>query len=176
MSAVKGRIFRRGDCAVCGFEVAVKLSGHPRVHGSPACSGTEAPARDITEEVREQRKLLTLAERKAYDREYYQRNKERHNAGRRGGIRRHTQKRRAMLNRIKLERGCADCGYNAHAVALDFDHIGEKSADVSQLYVRSLTRLLDEIAKCEVVCANCHRIRTAQRAGWASSSPEEDIA
>jgi hypothetical protein len=81
-----------------------------------------------------------------------------------------------MLNRIKLERGCADCGYNAHAVALDFDHTGAKMKGVSALYVHSLETLMAEIAKCEVVCANCHRIRTAQRAGWPSSSQQEDIA
>jgi hypothetical protein len=29
-----------------------------------------------------------------------------------------------------------------------------------------LERLADEIAKCDVLCANCHRRRTAQRASW----------
>ena len=30
----------------------------------------------------------------------------------------------------------------------------------------SLQKIQEEITKCEVVCANCHRIRTATRAGW----------
>lgn len=73
---------------------------------------------------------------------------------------------RAWLDAYKVEKGCADCGYNAHPRALDFDHIGtDKIADVGWLVhaVVSWTRILAEIAKCEVVCANCHRVRTADR-------------
>lgn len=72
----------------------------------------------------------------------------------------------AWLDKIKTDAGCADCGYNAYGVALDFDHLPEfeKSFNVSKL-VRygSIDRILDEIAKCEVVCANCHRVRTMKR-------------
>jgi hypothetical protein len=32
---------------------------------------------------------------------------------------------------------------------------------------RSRQDILDEIAKCELVCANCHALRTAERAGWS---------
>jgi hypothetical protein len=47
---------------------------------------------------------------------------------------------------------------------MDFDHIGSKEANISALMSRSgLDRLVKEIAKCEVVCANCHRIRTQAR-------------
>lgn len=47
---------------------------------------------------------------------------------------------------------------------MDFDHIGEKRLEVSRLlYVSGTAALLEEIAKCEVVCANCHRIRTKRR-------------
>jgi hypothetical protein len=68
---------------------------------------------------------------------------------------------------IKLERGCADCGYDEDPVALDFDHIGgTKLSAVSRMLNQAIDRILDEIEKCEVVCANCHRIRThARRAG-----------
>jgi L-lysine 2,3-aminomutase len=55
-------------------------------------------------------------------------------------------------------------------VVLQFDHIGDdKSATVSRLVTSaySWTRILLEIAKCEVVCANCHARRTARRhGGW----------
>lgn len=70
------------------------------------------------------------------------------------------------VNLIKIERGCADCGYNEHACALDFDHLPEfdKVSNVSSL-IRTCgwKRVEEEIAKCEVVCANCHRVRTAER-------------
>lgn len=66
----------------------------------------------------------------------------------------------------KLAHGCADCGYNASAYALQFDHVrGDKKANVSDL-IRSDYKwetVLEEIDKCEVVCANCHAIRTKSR-------------
>ncbi|MBA3694184.1 MAG: hypothetical protein H0X15_11020 [Acidobacteria bacterium] len=49
---------------------------------------------------------------------------------------------------------------------MDFDHrVGEeKKAHVSRLVgMMNLQNLLDEIEKCDVVCANCHRIRTYER-------------
>lgn len=71
---------------------------------------------------------------------------------------------REFVQAIKLERGCVDCGYNAHAEALDFDYVDDnKRTDVSKLYLFSRAIILREIAKCEVVCANCHRVRTAAR-------------
>lgn len=75
---------------------------------------------------------------------------------------------RAGVERVaqyKLAAGCIDCGYNAHAVALDMDHVrGTKTANVARLYAAASETLEAELAKCDVVCANCHRIRTAARA------------
>ena len=72
--------------------------------------------------------------------------------------------RRQWIDSIKLVSGCVDCGYREDSRALDFDHIkGEKTFNVSQMFGYSKNRLLAEIAKCEVVCANCHRIRTFDR-------------
>lgn len=52
-----------------------------------------------------------------------------------------------------------DCGYNAHHSALQFDHVrGKKSRNVCD--ARSIKQAIIEIAKCEVVCANCHAVRT----------------
>ena len=70
------------------------------------------------------------------------------------------------INQYKLDKGCADCGYNLHSAALEFDHLPgtEKSFNIGEK-VRSLKaeRIWEEIAKCEVVCANCHAIRTVER-------------
>lgn len=67
---------------------------------------------------------------------------------------------------IKQEHGCVDCGYREHAIALQFDHVsGTKKASVSNL-IRSdyaWSTILEEIAKCEVRCANCHAVVTARR-------------
>lgn len=66
---------------------------------------------------------------------------------------------------IKVASGCTDCGLKMpeHPEVFDFDHIDptQKTGSVaSKLTSGSLASLKDEIAKCEVVCANCHRIRT----------------
>ena len=67
---------------------------------------------------------------------------------------------------IKLEQGCIDCGYNEHAVALQFDHTGDdKKMNVSDM-IRSdyaWSSIMEEIRKCEVRCANCHSVMTAKR-------------
>ena len=72
---------------------------------------------------------------------------------------------KARIDAIKLARGCADCGYNAHPAALDFDHLpgAEKRGGLSRMFGMAWEGVEAEIAKCEVVCSNCHRIRTAER-------------
>jgi hypothetical protein len=62
---------------------------------------------------------------------------------------------------------CADCGQRDPLV-LQFDHIEAKANHVSWLVGSgcSSSRLLQELAKCIVRCANCHRRRTAQAGGW----------
>jgi hypothetical protein len=73
---------------------------------------------------------------------------------------------KAYLDAIKLERGCVDCGYKGHPAALDFDHLpgATKAHELAKLVLWGNKEALDaEIAKCEVVCANCHRIRTLAR-------------
>lgn len=75
---------------------------------------------------------------------------------------------RALIDRIKVESGCVDCGIRDpdHPEIYDFDHLPgvEKTGNVSQLVTRgTVDDVLAEVAKCEVVCANCHRIRTKQR-------------
>lgn len=78
--------------------------------------------------------------------------------------RRKTVERREMLARIKMKRGCMDCRYKGHPVALDFDHVnGKKFMGVAQMGTFSLERILAEVAKCQIVCFRCHRLREAGR-------------
>ena len=89
------------------------------------------------------------------------------------------QSRKAKIAEVKLERGCADCGYNQHAAALDFDHLPgtEKLFNIGSQLMRTWESILAEIDKCEVVCANCHRIRTAERGYQASNvTSQQSIA
>ena len=60
---------------------------------------------------------------------------------------------------------CTDCGQVFPEECMDFDHIADnKVADVSEL-TKNLcwSKIEEEISKCELVCSNCHRIRTARR-------------
>lgn len=71
---------------------------------------------------------------------------------------------------------CVVCG-EADPVVLEFDHLDEKIASISVLMSRAATRsaVEAEIARCEVVCTNCHRRRTATRAGWRRASVPEAV-
>lgn len=74
------------------------------------------------------------------------------------------RKFRELLSTLKQEAGCADCG-NDNPIVLDFDHIRDKKYNVSQMVHDgfSWAAIKKEIEKCEIVCANCHRIRTYMR-------------
>lgn len=59
---------------------------------------------------------------------------------------------------------CTDCGKRYPYYVMDFDHIrGEKVNDIACLITSSVEVIKKEIAKCEVVCANCHRERTQRQ-------------
>lgn len=78
------------------------------------------------------------------------------------------KKRIYILEYLKTH-PCIDCGEN-HLAVLDFDHVrGVKSESVTVMlsHAYSQKRIDEEIAKCEVRCANCHRKRTASTQRWA---------
>lgn len=62
----------------------------------------------------------------------------------------------------KLSIGCQDCGYAAHHAALEFDHVDDNKA-LNVCNSKSIAQAKAEISKCEVVCSNCHRVRTFDR-------------
>lgn len=76
------------------------------------------------------------------------------------------------LREYKAAAGCADCG-ERDPIVLEFDHRdgSMKENNIGDAHHRgwSLERLLLEAAKCDVVCANCHRRRTAN-AFWRDLS------
>lgn len=58
---------------------------------------------------------------------------------------------------------CADCGGLFPPYVMDFDHRdpATKSFEITRVAGRvSRKKLLEEIAKCDIVCSNCHRVRT----------------
>lgn len=70
---------------------------------------------------------------------------------------------RKMLRELKSV-PCLDCGVEYPFYVMQFDHVrGEKKFGVATGPYRKLEDLMEEIEKCEVVCANCHAIRTYKR-------------
>ena len=110
----------------------------------------------------------------AYQQQWYERNRQRHRAM--------TAARRAIVRRINKalvetakSRPCADCGGCFPTFVMDFDHArGKKIGNVAHMKTNATTAALAaEIAKCDVVCANCHRMRTHIR-GHYRARPSAD--
>lgn len=99
---------------------------------------------------------------------YYRRNAARLNAEDKGRDRRtstgpRTEAFQAWMDFVKQE-PCLECGGRFPPEAMDFDHVrGKKTRGIGQMQMASKTTLFNEMQKCELVCANCHRVRTRQR-------------
>ena len=69
----------------------------------------------------------------------------------------------AILDKLKSV-PCKDCGGKFPAICMDFDHRNPKKKILAVSAMRgrcwSLKKIVKEISKCDVVCSNCHRIRT----------------
>jgi hypothetical protein len=73
------------------------------------------------------------------------------------------EKTRQWANEYKVSRGCKRCGFREHPAALDFHHRDPLQKEFSigasiKRFGLSLTRVKKEAEKCDVLCANCHRI------------------
>lgn len=81
-------------------------------------------------------------------------------------LRRVADARRFILEHLN-DKSCVDCG-EADPVVLEFDHRDEKRDGVSALVRGGLSTkgVRAEFARCDVVCVNCHRLRTAHAFGW----------
>jgi 5-methylcytosine-specific restriction endonuclease McrA len=103
----------------------------------------------------------------AYNAAYYERTKERHREARAACRDRAIATARAKLWELLSQAACLDCG-ETDPVVLEFDHQHSKRAGVGLLINRghSWDTVEKEIAKCEIVCSNCHRRRTSKQFGW----------
>lgn len=71
--------------------------------------------------------------------------------------------KRIFIRIIKTITPCTDCKKHYPHYVMDFDHLHNKKLAVSHMTSYPWNQLVAEIAKCEVVCANCHRVRTHNR-------------
>ena len=102
--------------------------------------------------------------RRAYDRRYYA---ERGRPARLARTRAWRIAARAWMDTLKEGRACLDCGGIFPPCVMHWDHLPGhfKTAEISSMVSsRSREIVLDELAKCELVCANCHVMRTVVRA------------
>ncbi|OXR46664.1 hypothetical protein B7C42_01639 [Nocardia cerradoensis] len=77
--------------------------------------------------------------------------------------RRYRDINRSIIREAK-SKPCADCGVSYPYYVMQFDHLGDKKFNIGAIGpTASRKRLLAEIAKCDVVCANCHAERSYQR-------------
>jgi hypothetical protein len=100
---------------------------------------------------------------RAARRKHYHANKEQY-------FQRNAVKRREMRNWIAQLKSqpCMDCHQQYTPYVMDLDHRDPsiKVGNINQLVARgSWSKLEAEVAKCDIVCANCHRERTYNRAG-----------
>ena len=69
----------------------------------------------------------------------------------------------AFVNRLKCK-PCSDCGVQYNPWVMDFDHHNPKSKKytIANMANNNMSekKILEEAAKCDVVCSNCHRERT----------------
>lgn len=103
-----------------------------------------------------------------YGKSHYQDNKEEHKAAMIARRKRIAEENRLKLFEFYSTHPCVDCGHT-NPLALECDHVrGEKRMAVSELVKGGYgwKTVLEEIAKCEVRCASCHRIRTGLVQGW----------
>lgn len=91
----------------------------------------------------------------------------------------HRNRMRAYIWEYLSSHACIDCG-ESDPIVLEFDHRDQatKVAEISNLISKAvgMGRLVAEIEKCDVRCANCHRRRTARQLGWylGFQPPESD--
>ena len=107
-----------------------------------------------------------------YKRRHYEKNKESYAAQAADG---RARSRSALRDLMAAARDvpCADCGGRWPHYVMQFDHIGSDKEFTVSLAVRralSVARVQAEIDKCEVVCANCHALRTHRRRAERSAS------
>ena len=77
------------------------------------------------------------------------------------------QRNALFISRVKMKLGCQKCNYKEHPSALDFDHLDpntKNSNDYSAMNSNwSRKRIKEEMRKCRIFCANCHRIHSHGR-------------
>lgn len=100
---------------------------------------------------------------KKYRKIHYQQNKQKYIRKAKIWDAQKRNERRDYLLKYIEKNPCKDCG-ETNPLVMEFDHVtGNKVDCISSLLTTSDSIFFEELNKCEVVCANCHRLRTIAR-------------
>jgi len=105
------------------------------------------------------------AAKAAAQKRWYEKNKEKHVANAMARKKAQAEIARLHIRKVKEDSGCVDCKTKYPYYVLQFDHLGDKEYTIADMVQSgySVNTIDKEIAKCEIVCANCHAIRTHSR-------------
>lgn len=102
-----------------------------------------------------------------YQRQWYAKNADEQRAKARVRVNQRRAENRSWVLAYLKGKSCTDCGITDIRV-LEFDHVrGEKWMAIADAVARgyNLDRIRAEVDKCELVCCNCHHLRTCARRG-----------
>ena len=97
-----------------------------------------------------------------YNRKHYQNKKQKPDSRIIENKRMRRKANREKLHEIKAA-PCTDCGVTYIPAVMEYDHLSDKIKNIADLMDYSWDYICKEIEKCELVCANCHRVRTWNR-------------
>ena len=72
---------------------------------------------------------------------------------------------RKFLSNYMDDKSCKHCG-DHRKVVLEFHHLRDKNFNLADGIKKSINTIKKEIEKCEILCANCHRIETAKERNY----------
>lgn len=101
---------------------------------------------------------------KEYCRKHYVENKTEHNKRRYNTTKKNRDVQRIKIRSLKDYKPCTDCGKAYPYYVMQFDHLNDKMENIANMPGHySWDKIETEISKCELVCSNCHCIRTYKR-------------
>ena len=121
------------------------------------------------------KRISNKEKQKQWASEHYLRNKEKMKLKAIANNKLARMRNKEFIENYLLSHPCVDCGNN-NIIVLEFDHVrDQKLYNVSDMVFRSfsLKTIQKEIDKCEIRCANCHRIVTHNRR--IESSKQNDL-
>lgn len=90
------------------------------------------------------------------------------------GQRKRVKEAAEFLSNYLDDKCCKHCG-DSRKVVLEFHHLKDKNFNLSEYSGRSIETIKKEIEKCDILCANCHRVVTAEERGFYKVTNESEL-